>query len=96
MILAAAFVSYVGPFNKPFRSMLISEKFAPYIVSNKIPMTVPAEIDGVAQESDPLSLLVDAAEVAGWGSEGLPSDRVSVENGTVSPQLMARHMRCLF
>lgn len=32
---------------------------------------------------DPLSLLTDAADVAAWSNQGLPSDRMSTENATI-------------
>lgn len=32
---------------------------------------------------DPLSLLTDAADVAAWSNQGLPSDRTSTENATI-------------
>ena len=32
---------------------------------------------------DPLKILTNDAEMASWNSEGLPSDRVSTENGTI-------------
>ena len=32
---------------------------------------------------DPLSLLTDEAQIAQWNNEGLPSDRVSIENATI-------------
>ena len=45
------------------------------MIENKIPMT-----EGI----DVLAVLVDAATVAGWVGEGLPSDRTSTENGTIT------------
>jgi len=30
-----------------------------------------------------LSLLIDDADIAGWSNEGLPGDRMSVENATI-------------
>ena len=35
------------------------------------------------EESDPLSLLIDDAIIAKWNNEGLPNDRMSIENATV-------------
>lgn len=34
-------------------------------------------------EADPLSLLIDDAQIATWNNEGLPNDKMSVENATV-------------
>jgi len=74
MLLAAAFVSYAGPFTANFRKDLIKQ-WSDYLTQNNAPMT-----PGV----DPLKALVDDVVVAGWGSEGLPNDRTSVENGTIT------------
>jgi dynein heavy chain len=74
VLLASAFVSYIGPFTKPFRQRLIEEEWVPWLQNAKIPMS-----DVV----DPLKILTDDAEIAGWSSEGLPADRVSVENGCI-------------
>jgi dynein heavy chain len=47
---------------------------APWIQSNNIPM---------GESVDPLKVMVTEAEMAEWGSEGLPADPVSIENGTI-------------
>jgi dynein heavy chain len=73
-LLASAFVSYIGAFTRQYRQILIEEEWVPWLMENKIPMS-----DTV----DPLKILTDDAEMAGWNSEGLPSDRVSTENGTI-------------
>ena len=49
--------------------------FEKRLMENNIPMT-----EGI----DVLKVLVDPATIAGWVSEGLPSDRTSVENGTIT------------
>jgi len=83
VLLASAFISYVGPFTKAFRDKLMNAIFTPFLKDafqkdvgegNPIPMSVP---------SDPLRILTNAAETAGWGAEGLPADQVSVENGAI-------------
>ena len=75
VLVAASFVSYVGCFNKAFRNFLMSEVMLPYLKTNHVPMS---------ENPDPLAILTDAAQVAAWNGEGLPSDRVSVENGAIS------------
>ena len=72
-LLAAGFVGYAGCFTAQFRQSLTAE-FNEFIVSNNVPMT---------QGQSVLKLLVDDATVAGWVSEGLPSDTTSVENGAI-------------
>uniref|UniRef100_A0A7S3JKK7 Uncharacterized protein n=1 Tax=Euplotes harpa TaxID=151035 RepID=A0A7S3JKK7_9SPIT len=73
-LLSAEFVSYIAPFSSVFRDYLWKELWLPDIAEKKIPMT-----EGV----DPLSVLATPAEQAGWKNEGLPSDRVSLENASV-------------
>ena len=73
-LLSAEFVSYIAPFNSQFRDMLWKEQWLPSIIEMKIPMT-----EGV----DPLGVLATPAQQAGWKNEGLPSDRVSLENASV-------------
>ena len=74
VLLASSFVSYVGPFNKAFRDMIVNENFVKFFKDNQIPMS-PA--------CDPLLILTDEATVASWNNEKLPSDRVSTENGAI-------------
>lgn len=72
VLISAAFVSYVGAFNNMYRNMLTNEKFMPYLVEHEIPRS---------ENADPVSLLADDAAIASWANDGLPSDRVSIENG---------------
>jgi dynein heavy chain len=74
VLLASAFVSYVGPFNKKFRDMIIYENFVEFFKTNSIPMS-----DVV----NPLTILTDEATIAGWNTYGLPPDQVSTENGAI-------------
>ena len=73
-LFAAAFVTYSGPFTAQFRNELVTA-FQKNITENQIPMT-----EGI----DVLKVLVDPATIAGWVGEGLPSDRTSIENGTIT------------
>lgn len=73
-LLSAAFVSYIGPFNAFFRERLWKQSWLPDIVSKKIPFT-----EGV----DPLYILANLSDQAMWKKEGLPADRVSLENAAV-------------
>eukprot|EP00741_Cyanophora_paradoxa_P004754 tig00000828_g4612.t1 len=74
VLLSSAFVSYIGAFNNHFRQQLVDERWKPYLVQHKIP-TSPV--------MDPLAILTTDAEIARWMNDGLPSDRVSIENGTI-------------
>ena len=73
-LLASAFVSYVGAFTRAYREQLINTTWVPWLQDAKIPMS---------ESVDPLKILTDDAEMASWNSEGLPSDRVSTENGAI-------------
>ncbi|CAE8635342.1 unnamed protein product [Polarella glacialis] len=73
-MLASAFVGYASPFNARLRQYLWKTVWSVDLKKNHIPMT-----DGI----DPLSVLANDADIAGWMNEGLPADRVSVENASV-------------
>lgn len=74
VLLASAFVSYVGPFNKKFRDDIILKSFLPFFKDNNIPMS---------ENSNPVTVLTDDATCAGWFQNALPPDRVSIENGCI-------------
>ena len=57
VLLASAFVSYAGPFNKKFRDIMIKDNFLKYINENKIPLS------GLA---DPVKLMTDESTAAKW------------------------------
>ena len=74
VLLASAFVSYVGPFNKKFRDIITNQRFIEFFRKNKIPMS---------PDPNPLAILTDEATIAEWNNQKLPSDRVSTENGAI-------------
>lgn len=74
VLLASAFVSYVGPFNKKFRDIITNNRFIDFFKKNKIPMS---------PDSNPLAILTDEATIAEWNNQKLPADRVSTENGAI-------------
>jgi dynein heavy chain len=74
VLLASAFVSYVGPFNKKFRDLITNVKFLDFFRKNRIPLSA---------DSNPLIILTDEATIAEWNNQKLPSDRVSTENGAI-------------
>lgn len=73
-LLSAAFVSYIGPFNYEFRTDLWSNQWLSDIANKAIPFT-----DGI----DPLMVLSTLSDQAIWKTEGLPADRVSLENAAI-------------
>ena len=65
VLLASSFVSYVGPFNKRFRDMIIKDGFVKFFQENAIPHTAEANV---------LKILTTDAEIATWNNQKLPSD----------------------
>jgi dynein heavy chain len=76
VLLTTAFISYVGCFTKRYRTELMEKHWVPFLASLKYPIPVTPDLD-------PLSLLTDDAQIAGWNNEGLPNDRMSTENATI-------------
>jgi dynein heavy chain len=74
VLMASAFISYIGPFSKTMRDELVQGKFLPFMKAEGIPMSAIA---------NPVKLLTSEALKAKWNSEGLPPDEFSTENGTI-------------
>uniref|UniRef100_K3W732 AAA+ ATPase domain-containing protein n=1 Tax=Globisporangium ultimum (strain ATCC 200006 / CBS 805.95 / DAOM BR144) TaxID=431595 RepID=K3W732_GLOUD len=78
VLLASAFISYIGPFTKPFRDELINKHWVPFLRK-----AANGESIAMSEESNPLTILTDDAQIAQWNTQKLPSDRVSTENGAI-------------
>lgn len=76
ILLITAFISYVGCFTKQFRIDLLLKMWTPFLKSIDPPIPTTESLD-------PLSLLTDDTTIAIWTNEGLPSDRMSIENATI-------------
>lgn len=78
VLVASTFLSYIGPFTKPFREQLVREQWLPVLAKsvNNGPMPM-------SSAADPLHVLTSDAEIARWNTQGLPADLVSVENGAI-------------
>ena len=74
IVIASAFVSYVGPFPKLYRER-IKLSFSNFIKTNKIPISPKGD--------NPLNILASDAEKAAWNKQRLPADPVSIENGAI-------------
>lgn len=75
-LLITAFISYVGCFTKQFRLDLMNKLWLTHLRSLEPPIPITEGLDT-------LSLLTDDTTVAMWQNEGLPSDRMSIENATI-------------
>ncbi|CAK0791281.1 unnamed protein product [Prorocentrum cordatum] len=72
-LVACSFASYVGVFTRSYRESCV-QKYVDFLRSKSVPL---------GPKPDPLSILATDAQMAGWASHGLPSDRVSCENGAI-------------
>ena len=73
VLLAAAFVSYSGPFTRSFRERLVDEIWKPFLVER-----------GVKIQKDPIDVISHSALIAQWNNQSLPNDRVSIENAAIT------------
>nr|XP_045746232.1 dynein axonemal heavy chain 9 [Mirounga angustirostris] len=76
ILLATAFVSYLGFFTKSYRQNLMDGTWRPYLSRLEVPIPVTPTLD-------PLRMLTDDADMAAWQNQGLPADRMSMENATI-------------
>ncbi|KAG9349499.1 hypothetical protein JZ751_027944, partial [Albula glossodonta] len=76
VLLTSAFISYAGSFSKKYRHELVENLWMPFLRSQKIPIPMTEGLD-------PVCMLTDDATVAKWNNEGLPSDKMSTQNGTI-------------
>eukprot|EP01033_Poteriospumella_lacustris_P002495 gene2501-1816_t len=83
VLLASAFISYVGPFTKNFRDKLMVQNFTPYLVDNFQKALGEDAVIPMSPAADPLKILTTPSEIASWGADGLPADQVSIENGSI-------------
>ncbi|CAF96734.1 unnamed protein product, partial [Tetraodon nigroviridis] len=74
-LISAAFLSYAGAFSSDFRKEMIYDMWVNDVQSRAIPMSQPFTLE---------NLLTDEVEICRWGSEGLPPDELSVQNGILT------------
>ncbi|CAG9316033.1 unnamed protein product [Blepharisma stoltei] len=70
--VSTAFMSYCGPFNSEFRTMMMKDYFIQDLNSSQIP---------VSNNLDLTSFLVEKTTVSEWNLQGLPKDDLSTQNG---------------
>ncbi|CAF0752391.1 unnamed protein product [Didymodactylos carnosus] len=73
VLLATGFLSYTGPFNQEFRTILIKQ-WRTDMVKRKVPFTEDLNI---------ISFLVHNATISEWNLQGLPNDELSIQNGLI-------------
>uniref|UniRef100_A0A8C5XER9 Dynein axonemal heavy chain 9 n=1 Tax=Microcebus murinus TaxID=30608 RepID=A0A8C5XER9_MICMU len=76
ILLTTAFISYLGFFTKKYRQSLMDGTWRPYLSRLEAPIPVTPALD-------PLRMLTDDADMAAWQNQGLPADRMSMENATI-------------
>jgi dynein heavy chain len=72
-LVACSFASYVGVFTRKYREACVSQ-YVSFLRKKNVPLS---------PDPDPLKVLASDAHIASWNSQGLPSDRVSCENGSI-------------
>ncbi|CAE8741814.1 unnamed protein product [Polarella glacialis] len=70
-LVACSFASYLGVFTREYREQA-TELFVKFLEEHNVQL---------GPKPDPLAVLSTEAEQARWCAKGLPSDRVSLENG---------------
>ncbi|KAM9193992.1 dynein axonemal heavy chain 10 [Dugong dugon] len=74
-LLCAAFLSYEGAFTWEFRDEMVNQVWQNDILKRGIPLSQPFRLE---------SLLTDDVEISRWGSQGLPPDELSIQNGILT------------
>uniref|UniRef100_A0A8C8G323 AAA+ ATPase domain-containing protein n=1 Tax=Oncorhynchus tshawytscha TaxID=74940 RepID=A0A8C8G323_ONCTS len=74
-LICAAFLSYEGAFSWDFRNEMVFDVWEKDVLERGIPLSQPFRVE---------SLLTDEVEISRWGSEGLPPDELSVQNGILT------------
>ena len=73
VLLASGFLSYCGPFNQDFRSLLL-DAWKKELSSRGIPHSENLNL---------LDMLTDSATISEWNLQGLPNDELSTQNGII-------------
>jgi dynein heavy chain len=73
-LIAAAFLSYAGPFSFDYRKEMM-EDWQSDVIEKRIPLSDPYRLE---------DLLTDEVEISKWASEGLPPDELSIQNGILT------------
>uniref|UniRef100_A0A673CHG9 Dynein axonemal heavy chain 10 n=1 Tax=Sphaeramia orbicularis TaxID=375764 RepID=A0A673CHG9_9TELE len=74
-LISAAFLSYEGAFSWSFRNEMVYQLWVKDVQERGIPLSQPFKVE---------TILTDEVEISRWGSEGLPPDELSVQNGILT------------
>ena len=74
VMVAASFTSYIGAFGIEYRNNLWKDIWLADLKSRDVPLS---------SSIDPLWMLTSESLSATWQNEGLPADRISIENGAI-------------
>ena len=83
-MLNASFLSYFGPFDQEFRSIM-SKDFKEDIIERGLDIPEEFKVE---------ELLTSDVEVSQWNSQGLPGDPISVQNGVLTTRA-SRYPFCI-
>jgi dynein heavy chain len=72
-LVACSFASYAGVFTRTYRGTCV-QNYIKFLTSKAVPLS---------PKPDVLNVLTNDAEMASWAGQGLPADRVSMENGAI-------------
>ncbi|CAF2793398.1 unnamed protein product [Rotaria sp. Silwood2] len=75
VLLASTFISYAGYFSRSYRINFVN-KWRSAIVATKGVIPMRADLQ-------PLSIIIDDADIAEWMNQGLPADQTSYENAAI-------------
>eukprot|EP00981_Chlorochromonas_danica_P012313 scaffold4815_cov184-Ochromonas_danica.AAC.1 len=77
-LLAAAFISYIGPFTKSYREHLMDGTLIPLVAKPPVGASIP-----MTPDMEAIGLMCTESEIAEYQTQGLPADQVSAENGAI-------------
>lgn len=83
VLMATAFISYVGPFTKTYRDELLNSVFGPFLLTEFRKAVGEEGTVPMSETINPLKLITKDADIAVWQQNGLPADQVSTENASI-------------
>ena len=83
VLLASAFISYIGPFPKLFHCHLMDELFSLFLINRFQKSCNDDRFISISDISNPLKILITKAEMAQWNADFLPANTSSTENGSM-------------